>query len=130
MTAAGRLLREVELLRAKYPLIEHGPGIDWLLFSGFPLPPGWNRESIDLLLLVPAGYPEVPPDNFYAENGLRTAADTLPDSYKENNIEVNGRRWARFSYHAGRWAPLADPVQGDSLATFMLAVEQRLREAN
>lgn len=127
---AERTLREIELLRRTYPRVEHGAGLDWILFRSFPLPPGWDRESIDLLLLVPGGYPETPPDNFYAENGLRTASGAAPGNYEENHLEAAGRRWARFSYHAERWEPHADPMLGDSLATFMLAIGQRLREAD
>lgn len=124
-----RRLREVALLRRQYPQVEHGPSLDWTLFRDFPLPPGWNRKSTDVLVLVPAGYPTTPPDNFYVRNGLRVESGALPANYAEAQ-DVLGESWAQFSYHAQEWAPTDDPRDGDSLVTFMIAVRRRLMEAN
>lgn len=124
-----RRRREVELLRRQYPQIEHGPDIDWILFRAFTLPAGWNRESTDLLVLIPPGYPETPPDNFYVQNGLRTESGAVPGNFGEHQ-EVLDKSWAQFSYHAADWSPGPDPHDGDSLLTFMVAVERRLLEAN
>ena len=128
-TTAERRQREMELLRKRYPRLEHGPGLDWFRVRELPLPQGWNRESTDVLVLVSLGYPATAPDNFFVTPGLRTARGAPPDNYWENQ-SVLGETWAQFSFHADGWAPTDDPATGDSLLVFMLQVERRLQEAN
>lgn len=127
--ATERLRRELELLRKRYPRIEHGADLDWFRIGDYPLPPGWDRGSTDILVLVPPGYPATAPDNFFVTPGLRTASGAPAGNYSENQ-PVLGETWAQFSFHADGWSPADDPLEGDSLATFMFAVEQRLGEAN
>lgn len=120
---------EIELLRKKYGELEHGQNLDWMLFRKFPLPQGWNRESTELLVIIPPGYPATPPDNFFVRNGLRTASGSPPGNYSENQSVLSGS-WAQFSFHAQEWNPSPDPAVGDGLLTFMLGVERRLKELN
>ena len=127
-----RRKQEIGLLHQRYGELEHGANLDWVLFKSFPMPPGWNREVTELLVIIPPGYPTTPPDNFYVPNGVRIMADgaeRLPANYSENQ-SVLGGNWAQFSYHAQGWSPTSNPVDGDNLLTFMLAVEQRLKELN
>ena len=124
-----RRRREIELLRQQYPRVDHGPDLDWVVFRDFPLPPGWNRESTDLLVLIPPGYPETAPDNFHVRSGLRVESGAVPGNYTDEQ-ELLGEPWGQFSYHANEWAPTPDMWDGDSLLTFMIAVERRLRETN
>jgi E2/UBC family protein E len=125
--ALDRRKRDIELVRKRYGQIEHGANLDWILIHRFPLPPGWNRRETELLVLVPPGYPTTPPDNFFVREGLRVADGSTPNNYTEGQ-SVLGGKWAQFSFHAQAWDPKADPEDGDGLATFLLAVEGRLRE--
>ena len=118
---------EISLLRSRYQEIEHGENLDWVLFKNFPLSPGWNREYTELLVIIPAGHPTTPPDNFYVRDGLRLANGANPNNYSEGQ-SILGGRWAQFSFHAQSWNPLPKPEDGDNLLTFMLAVERRLEE--
>lgn len=123
---------EIDLLRKRYGEVEHGDNVDWILFKGFRLPPGWNRENTELLMIIPPGYPVTPPDNFYVRNGLRIIADgaeRVPSNYSENQTVLGGS-WAQFSFHAQVWNPAPDSLEGDNLLTFTLAVERRLEELN
>ena len=125
-----RRRREVELLREQYERIDHGPELEWVRFRDFPLPPGWDRESTDVLVLIPPGYPETPPDNFYVPDGLRVESGADPGNYSEGT-DLLGESWGQFSYHADEsWAPTPNLWDGDSLLTFMVAIERRLKEAN
>lgn len=127
-----RRRREIDLLRKRYGEVEHGDNIDWILFKSFQLPPGWNRENTELLIVIPPGYPITPPDNFHVRNGLRIVADggeRVPSNYSENQ-SVLGGNWAQFSFHAQAWSPAPDSLEGDNLLTFILAVERRLGELN
>jgi len=123
---------EIDLLRKGYGEVEHGENVDWILFKSFQLPPGWNRENTDLLIIIPPGYPVTPPDNFFVRNGLRIIADgaeRVPSNYSENQTVLGGS-WAQFSFHAQVWNPAPDSLEGDNLLTFVLAVERRLQELN
>ena len=122
-----RRKQEIELLRRRYGELDHGPNLDWVLFKQFPLPTGWNREYIELLIIIPAGYPTTPPDNFYVREGLRLANGDAPNNYSEGQ-SILGGRWAQFSFHAQSWNPTPDPENGDNLLTFMLSMEKRLEE--
>ena len=72
-----RLDRELALLRTRYgPLKELDE--TGLVIERFPLPSGWNLSTTRLLLLLPAGYPTTPPDNFYTDPDLRLATGAEP----------------------------------------------------
>jgi len=125
-----RRRQEIELLRRKYVSVTCSDSLDWIRFEGFNLPPGWNRNKTCVLVLVPAGYPVTPPDNFYVPIGLRTALGNPPSNYTESQ-SLLGEQWGQFSLHVdGEWKPSADHLQGDNLLTFMLGVERRLKEAS
>lgn len=125
-----RRLQEIELLRKKYGPLEQGANLEWILFKEFPLPPGWNRTTTPLLVLIPPGYPMTPPDNFYVPTGFRLASGAMASNFNEGQNHL-GRQWGQFSFHVKEyWSPKADILEGDNLLTFMLGVERRLREAN
>ncbi len=124
-----RRTKEIEMLRRKYGVIEHGANLDWILFKEFKLPIGWNKTNTPLLVIVPAGYPATPPDNFYVPNGLRLSTGPAPSNYAENQT-VLGNSWAQFSFHAQGWNPASDIEKGDNLEGFLLTIERRLQELN
>lgn len=126
-----RRLQEVALLRARYGELDHGPNVEWLVFQAFKLPPGWNRGTMRLLVLVPPGYPMTPPDNFYVEPGLRLASGVTPGNYSEPASHL-GQNWGQFSHHVetSDWTASANILDGHNLLTFMLGVEKRLSELN
>ncbi len=125
--SSDRRREEIKRLGVRYGCIEHGENLDWVLFKEFPLPSGWNCKSTELLVLVPAGYPTTPPDNFYVRTGLRLSDGRVPGNYTENQ-SILGQSWAQFSFHAQAWTPSADIDTGDGLLTFMISVEHRLEE--
>ena len=124
-----RLRAEVEMLRAEHPSLQCGADLDWVLIADFPLPPGWNRERTRLLLLVPSGYPQIPPDNFYVDVGLRTSGGAMPGSYSEPVGQI-GDNWGQFSWHAEMesWRPAPEPAAGHNLRTVVDMIRKRLSE--
>lgn len=125
----SQLEAEIQLLRRRYGEIEFGENLDWLVVKEFRMPLGWSSEVIELLVLIPPGYPITPPDNFYVRNGLRTSTGAMPGNYSESQ-SVLGSTWAQFSFHAKDWNPSSDMETSDNLLTFMLGVERRLSEAD
>lgn len=84
------------------------PGV---VLRAFPLPAGrFNRERVDILVLLPPGYPDACPDMFYAYPWI-----CCPDGRSPLNADVEhvfaGRRWQRWSRHSQEWRPGIDGLR-------------------
>ena len=125
-----RLEKEVALLQKQYPAVRHDQNLDWVIVEDLPLPDEYNRDTTGVLIFVPSGYPETPPDNFWVPSGLRLANDGQPDAFNPSHRTHEGEEWDRFSWHEDDgWAPSEDVEDGSNLLTFMQTVEKRLKEA-
>lgn len=129
MALKERIARELALVRERYGAVDTGPDGEWLILPEWDFPAGWNKESGRLLVVIPAAYPTIPPDNFFTDNDLRLADGTLPENSTVNQRQA-GEFWLQFSYHAesGDWKPHAEIRCGHNLLTFLEAVSARLRE--
>lgn len=131
MTPIERRAAELEVLRKRFPEIEVGPNNEWVVIRSVPLAAGWNRESVDVLFFVPPAYPSTPPDNFYVTQGLRLSNGNVPANFQDGGMNHGGAAWSMFSYHLDSgWRPVANPIDGSNLLTFMGRVESRLAEPN
>jgi hypothetical protein len=125
-----RRQQELELLREAYGAVQADPEITWVTISNFPLPEGWSHTTAKVMVLVPAGYPVTPPDNFYLEPGVTLARGVQPGNASPGQ-SVNGSPWTTFSYHVepGTWHPSAQIGRGHDLFTYCQGITARLREA-
>ena len=64
-----RVQLEINLLKEKYPGLQFGPELNWILLPKYPLPPLYNFDQTPLLWLVPPGYPQTGPDDFFTDGG-------------------------------------------------------------
>lgn len=125
-----RILQEIQPLQNKYGALECGPNAEWILFKEFKLPPGWDREVTELLIIIPPGYPSTPPDNFFVPMGFKLASGAQVANYTEGPMYLE-KQWGQFSYHIdGDWHPAADILGGDNLLSFTIKVLDRLKELN
>jgi len=97
--------------------------------SEVKLPSGWNREAVDVLFVLPPGYPAAPPDCFWVEPvGLRLVDGGTPQNSNDANPipgdTKQGRQTTWFSWHLQGW----DPSRG-SLLTYFNVILQRLKPA-
>jgi len=122
------------LLRPRDQAYLAAKGYDWsvtvetqmvcIVIAGYQLPPGLQPDAVDLLLRLPAGFPDIAPDMFWCDppviNGGQVIAAT---EVREQHL---GRTWQRWSRHlaAGQWRPGVD-----DLATFLTVVRRCLDEA-
>lgn len=96
--------------------IEHSvsmeSGMVCLVLTGWPIPIGYDSPSADLLLRLSPGYPDVPPDMWWFDPGLRLVdGRCVPATDQvENHL---GRSWQRWSRHfaAGQWRPGVDCLE-------------------
>jgi Prokaryotic E2 family E len=127
-----RRIREIELVEARFGELDIAADRSWLIIRRYRLPRGWNEPETQVLILIPPGYPQTPPDNFYADLDLRLAGEG--DRRAEGGTDGpthEGRQWQQFSWHfveTAEWQPHTDIEQGHNLLTFLDGVEQRLSE--
>jgi hypothetical protein len=81
----------------------------FLILKDFPVSPTvFDRDKIDLMIRIPAGYNTAGLDMYYADPPLRLKSGAYPDR-ADHFEEHNGRRWQRFSRHlASPWRPGLD----------------------
>ena len=104
-----RLLDDIESLRQQGYLIEPVPDGQFtaVVFRDVQLPPGYNKQTADLLIRVPPGYPDAAPDMFWTSPDLLRADGSVPQMADVMEAYVD-RTWRRFSWHRARWAPNVD----------------------
>lgn len=126
-----RILREFDLVENRFGAIERGPNLDWFVVKSMGLITGWNKANSSILVVMPAGYPTIPPDNFYADSDLRLGSGSLPGNTSPDQ-QVVGRMMLLFSFHieAGEWRPGPTAEDGHNLLTFMEGIRDRLRETS
>lgn len=99
-------------------------GMVCVTVDDYPLPEGLAPAANELLIRLPAGFPDVGPDMFwFAEPVVRADGAAIPATdVIENHL---GRCWQRWSRHIGaRWRPGVD-----GLRTYMAYVATCLRSA-
>lgn len=87
-------------------------GLICVVLPNFPLPAGFTLTAADLLLRLPPGYPDAPPDMWWFEPFIvRAGGGEIPQT---NSHETYlGRVWQRWSRHLppGSWRPGLDSIE-------------------
>lgn len=82
-----------------------------VILQGVPLPAGrFDASAADILILLPAGYPDHPPDMFYADPWLKLAASNGYPKAADQAFNFGGQRWQRWSRHNNSWRPGVDGI--------------------
>jgi hypothetical protein len=99
-----------------------------IVFPNWRLPPGYDRETADLLLRFPAGYPDIPPDMWWFDPSIRLASGQTIRATEVMEQHV-GRSWQRWSRHFtnGQWRSGIDGLQS-FLALIRRELERCVRE--
>ncbi len=75
------------------------------------LPAGkYDVACADVLILVPPGYPDTPPDMFYTLPWLRLCASGGYPTRADQPFDFDGQRWQRWSRHSDQWRPGRDGI--------------------
>ncbi len=105
--------------------IEADGGLIAVVVPDYLLPAGFLPRTVELLLLIPFGYPDTPLDMFWV------APDVVlhggPPAATCNEVHL-GRSWQRFSRHLsqGVWRPGVDGIQSYlALLSTMLSREAK-----
>jgi hypothetical protein len=98
-----------------------------LIISDFVLPLGkYDHDKVELLILLPQGYPDISPDMFYLSPAVALAPENKIPRAANVNTHFDNKDWQRWSRH--------DPNQSwrpgiDGLRTYLKKVENALQVA-
>lgn len=119
--------RDVEYLEGRGIAYEDGSegGQAGVVLKALPLPEGkFAATAVDVLILLPPGYPDCPPDMFYCLPWLKlqpTGGDPRAASVSH---AFRGQTWQRWSRHNNAWRPGVDGIH-----TMVKRIELALVEA-
>ena len=99
----------------------------WFRVRRLPLSPGqWNRPYTQLLIELDGFYPELAPQWFHLEEGLRDHLGRTPDHYYQGKGHSE-KGWAWFCLHLDKgWHPAPRIEDGDNLVTVIERIEMGL----
>jgi hypothetical protein len=94
-----------------------------VVFKQYPLPAGrFNVDRADILVVLPAGYPDAAPDMFFADPWLTLQATSAYPVNADQAFQFAGRSWQRWSRHNEDWRPGSDGIQ-----TMLRRIDRALR---
>ena len=109
--------------RGLRPTVTDENGMTCVVFEGWRLPEGYTRPSADLLVRLPAGFPDIAPDMWWFDPEIvRIDGATIPQTQLVESY-VGRATWQRWSRHfnPGQWRSGID-----SLETFLGLIRQEL----
>ena len=114
------------LVKRDVPFEEHEEGDQKaVILKAFALPTGrFDAPSADILVLLPSGYPDTPPDMFYAIPWLKLASSNSYPNRADQFFEFGNRNWQRWSRHNNEWRAGVDGIW-----TMIKRVETALEQA-
>lgn len=82
-----------------------------VIIRGFQLPPGrYDIGQADILILIPPGYPDIPPDMFYLLPWARLVQAARYPRAADQPFQFNSQTWQRWSRHSNEWRPGMDGI--------------------
>lgn len=96
-----------------------------IVIRGWSLPEGMYDETrVDLLILIPNGYPDVRPDMFHLMPWVRLVKGNKYPKAADQAVNFGGQSWQRWSRHCDDWRPGIDGIW-----TMLKRVEHALQVA-
>ncbi|NKN03073.1 multiubiquitin domain-containing protein [Rhizobium leguminosarum] len=82
-----------------------------VVLKGWSLPPArFDAGAADILILLPAAYPDCAPDMFYLMPWVRLAASQRYPNAADQPHAFAGKSWQRWSRHNNAWRPGIDGI--------------------
>ena len=82
-----------------------------IILQNFCLPVGrFNVPTANILIVLPSGYPDVPPDMFYLMPWLNLTPSGKVPVATEASFVFQAQSWQRWSRHNNQWRPGQDEI--------------------
>lgn len=116
---------EVNTLKEEGYSVEVNEAEGWanVIFHDYPVPNGFTRTTIGLLVKLPLSYPSGRPDMFWTDVDLTFKDGRTPRSAEQIET-ILGKQWRRFSWHPQNWNPGTD-----NLRTYLEFINNRLAKS-
>ena len=100
-------------------------GMTCIVFPDWKLPTGLAPQSAALLVRLPPGYPDLPPDMWWFHPDVRRANGSVIQATEAREVHL-GRQWQRWSRHfqAGQWRSGVD-----GLESYLALIQRELLKA-
>lgn len=96
-----------------------------IVFKYIPLLPGkYDATSVDVLVLLPPGYPDIGPDMFYTLPWIKLIPANQYPKAANQPVAFSGKNWQRWSRHSNEWRP-----GKDGMSTILKRIEHALEIA-
>lgn len=93
-----------------------------LVLHAYPMPGAYKPGVVDLLLRLPAGYPNAKPDMFWTRPNVTLASGAIPTTANVQETYL-GLPWQRWSRHGNGWRPGVD-----GLRSFLATIRRELEK--
>lgn len=111
-------------LNLRWELVLDG-GVQWLLLYEFPLPPGFNVQSVTMAIRIIPGYPAAALDMVYVSPPLgRVDGKPIPALSLCSIVGSQFQQWSRHYTAVHPWRPNID-----SIASHIRAAEEWFKKA-
>lgn len=91
-----------------------------VILKDFELPDAYTPTTVELLAVLPSGYPNAKPDMFFTRPDVKLKNGSWPER-SQVHVEYAGRSWQRWSRHFQSWRMGVDRFQ-----TYLRAVKTEL----
>jgi len=96
-----------------------------VILRAFTLPPArFDTPTADILILLPAGYPDSPPDMFHAFPWISLISIGRYPKAADHPVLFAGQNWQRWSRHNNAWRAGVDGIW-----TMLKRIQTALEEA-
>lgn len=96
-----------------------------IIIRNYHLPDGrFDTAVVDILVILPSGYPDLPPDMFYTLPWVRLAANKNYPRAADVSHQFHGQSWQRWSRHCYEWRAGIDGIW-----TMLRRIEHALQQA-
>jgi len=127
----NRVIGEIELLSTHFGDVHCDPtDLSWVLIKRFNLPPDFNRKYCQVKIDLGILYPELPPQDWFLNKGLRkrgiVSGHYFEEGFKDKKYCNEGFAW--YSFHIIKWKPSPySMIYGDNLLTAVNAFYKALK---
>jgi hypothetical protein len=96
-----------------------------IVLKQYPLPPKkYDHEFANILIMLPPGFPDTPPDMFYLFPWVRLRESNCYPSRADVSHQFAGISWQRWSRHSPEWR-----AGRDGLASFIKRIQHAIETA-
>ena len=82
-----------------------------IIIRGWKLPEGmYDHQQVDVLILIPPGYPDVPPDMFHLMPWVKLTNGNKHPQKADHPVHYASKSWQRWSRHCNDWRPGIDGI--------------------